>query len=84
MNEFLHDWGGAIALLSGLFISMWRIRTWFSDLDKKITGIDHKIDTHEQVCEGRHLHIDEKFDNVDKRFDKMSDHISKLYERTDK
>ena len=71
-------------LLLSLFVSMWRIRTWFNELDKKVTKIDNKIDTHEKICKRRHQHIDEKFDNVDKRFDKMSEHINKLYARTDK
>ena len=66
--EFTNDVLGFGSIIAGLFIALWRIRTWFNDLDKKVTGIDNKIDTHEAVCEGRHSSIDEKFDNVDKRF----------------
>ena len=70
-------------LCLGLFISMWRIRTWFSELKLLVTEIDHKIDSHEKVCLERHRGYEEKFNQINNRIEAMRDHINKLYQRTE-
>ena len=77
-------------LCLGLFISMWRIRTWFSELrlmleeeKRTILEIDHKIDSHEKTCQERHRGYEEKFKNLNDRIEAMREHINNLYKRTE-
>ena len=68
-------------ILIGIFVSMWKVRSWFNDLNNTVKDINHKIDSHEQVCKVRHKRIDEKFERIDERFEKMGKHVDKLYSK---